>query len=564
MLNQSSSTVVKLLANKIINSSSRPEIRSLFVELTQTLNTTSEAHYNSAIKKSQLNATPTKRSPFVVAAYEQILQDAYESEDYSPNAKHLLTKKHHKRRMERENRVTFHSLTGVDNKNEEQKPKLSISNATYGETPPDTISSLLHLLSNHHDGGRTKFPGDFVDAGSGRGGVLCVAALEGMFDKCRGIEYDEGHSQTAFALETEYNKYKQKQLVNNNPIKEETKDKTCPMQESNDTGATTSALVPSSCVQYVCGDLLDETFEGASVVYSNAVAFDSQLCSILGCILDEADLQPNAFVVTATKQFGLPSFELVDELQLPCNGGQLFTFYINQKRSSSTTESTVSGSGGRGAIPAVSDSDCMRLLRNTHATSKAEGSLSSSSMMEQLVTVSLQDGGLEGLAFLAALGASETNVRGLCENHNLMNSLISKLQLEDGQDLPTRASASIVLRAMSVFPIGRRTIAQDDRLLDTMFSSLVVSDRVLAKNDHVLIRANVVDSLREVLKDHVGNDVLAHRGIDSVVANLLDKTRNTAEILTEACQAVITFRRWQSGSSNVLWSETLSREFLSL
>eukprot|EP00986_Skeletonema_menzelii_P014911 scaffold10578_cov158-Skeletonema_menzelii.AAC.4 len=46
--NQSSSTaakVVKQLANKIINAPSQPEIRSLFVELTQTLNTTSKAQY---------------------------------------------------------------------------------------------------------------------------------------------------------------------------------------------------------------------------------------------------------------------------------------------------------------------------------------------------------------------------------------------------------------------------------------------------------------------------------------------------------------------------------------
>eukprot|EP00984_Skeletonema_dohrnii_P005195 scaffold1823_cov150-Skeletonema_dohrnii-CCMP3373.AAC.1 len=549
-LNQSSSAatkVVKQLANKIINSSKKPEIRSLFVELTQTLNTTSEAHYVSALKKSQLNVTQTKRFPIVQDAFYQILKDANEYEDDS-------NQQHHKRQMEKD-RENRHSSSDVNDEDEVQKPKLSTSNATYGETPPKTISSLLNLLSNHHDGGRTTFPGDFVDAGSGRGGVLCVAALEGMFEKCRGIEYDKRHSQAAFALETEYNKYKQQQLVNSSTTKEETKDND-PIQESHDYGTT------ASCVQYICGDLGDESFEGASVVYSNAVVFDSPLCSTLGRILDDANLQPNAFVVTATKQFALPSFELVDMLQLPCNGGQLFTFYINQKRTSIVGSDSPKSNSERGAVPAVSDSEYMRRLRSTHAASEREGSSTSSNMMEQLVAISLQDGGLAGLAFLAALGASETNVRYMCDNHGLLSSLVSKLQLEDGHDLPTRASASILLRAMSAFPIGRRTIAQDDRLLDVMFSSLVVVDQ-LAKNDHVLIRANIVDSLGEVLKDHVGNDVLANRGIDSVVAKLVDDTPSS-EMMTEACQAVISFRRWRSGAPNVLWSETLEREFLSL
>lgn len=159
-----------------------------------------------------------------------------------------------------------------------------ITRSTYGETPPTTISSLLRLLSNHHDGGRTKFPGDFVDAGSGRGGVLCVAALEGMFDKCRGIEYDQSHSRAAFALESEYNKYKHQQEIVG---------KYAANEDSNNSNASSNAMVPSSSVQYVCGDLADEDFEGASVVYSNAVVFDSKLCSTLGRSLDEANLQPN-------------------------------------------------------------------------------------------------------------------------------------------------------------------------------------------------------------------------------------------------------------------------------
>jgi hypothetical protein len=48
-----------------------------------------------------------------------------------------------------------------------------------------------------------------------------------------------------------------------------------------------------------------------------------------------------------------------------------------------------------------------------------------------------------------------------------------------------------------------------------------------------------------------------------VVAKLVDDTPNS-EMMTEACQAVISFRRWRSGAPNVLWSETLEREFLSL
>ena len=431
----------------------------------------------------------------------------------------------------------------------------TLTRSTYGETPPSTISSLLRLLSNHHDGGRTKFPGDFVDAGSGRGGVLCVAALEGMFDQCRGIEYDQEHSRAAFALESQYNKYRHQQ--------EQFVGKYAANEDSNNSNASSNAMVPSSSVQYICGDLADEDFEGASVVYSNAVVFDSKLCSTLGRILDEAKLQPNAFVVTATTQFCLPSFELVDMLQLPCNGGQLFTFYVNQKRSPECASNS-----GRGAVPAVSDSDLMRLLRNTHVISKKEGSPSSSSIMDRLVATSLLDGGLEGLSFLAALSASETNVRVLCENYDVLNLLVTRLHLKHGGDLATRASTSILLRAMSAFHIGRRTIAQDDRLLDTMFSSLAVldqrntnNDTQVAKNDHVLIRANIVDSLGEVLKDHVGNDVLGNRGIDSVATNLLDNSPES-EVLVEACQAVISFRRWRSGLPNRLWSATLEKDVL--
>ena len=527
--NQSSSTaakVVKQLANKIINAPSQPEIRSLFVELTQTLNTTSKAHYTSALVKSQLNATPTKRFPRVLDAYNEMLKRA---DDYN---KHDLNQMLHKRQMMQQGTDSFRGDHHGEKDVQGKAKLLSTSNATYGETPPKTISSLINLLSNHHDGGRTKFPGDFVDAGSGRGGVACTAALEGMFDKCRGIEYDMGHSHAAFCLEMEYNKYKyrhQQQLVNDN--NNTTTKENIPSQELDDFGAT------ASCVEYICGDLGDETFEGASVVYSNAVVFDSQLCSTLGRILDDAKLQPNAFVVTATKQFSLPSFELVDTLQLPSNGGQLFTFYVNQKRTSDTE---------RGAAPAVSDSEFMRLLRNTQALSGWDGSLtSSSSMMEELVGVSLQDGGLEGLAFLTALAASESNVRCLCSNRDLLDSLVTSLTLEDGPNLPTRASASILLRSMSAFSIGRRTIAQNDHLLDTLFSSLIVLDQ-LAKNDHVLIRANIVDSLGEVIKDHVGNDVLANRGIDSVLANLLDNTPE-AEMLIEACHAVTHLRRWRLG-----------------
>ena len=210
----------------------------------------------------------------------------------------------------------------------------------------------------------------------------------------------------------------------------------------------------------------------------------------------------------------------------------------------------------------------MRSLRNTPAISKKEGYPSSCSIMNELVAASLQDGSLEGLSFLAALSASETNVRVLCENDDMLNLLVSRLQLKQGGDLATRASSSILLRAVSAFHIGRRTIAQDDRLLDTMFASLAVwdqrntnNDTEVADNDHVLIRANIVDSLGEVLKDHVGNDVLGSRGIDSVVNNLLDNTPK-AELLVEACQAVISFRRWRSGLPNRLWSATLEKDIL--
>lgn len=87
-----------------------------------------------------------------------------------------------------------------------------------------------------------------------------------------------------------------------------------------------------AAIQFVNGDLCDDNFAGASVVYSNAVVFDSTLCSVIGRLIDEADLSKSAFVATATKRFSLPTFDLVDVLHLSCNGGEDFTFYASQKR----------------------------------------------------------------------------------------------------------------------------------------------------------------------------------------------------------------------------------------
>jgi len=493
------STVLKL-ARQIIDSSSRPQIRSLLVELTDKLTITSQAHYPSASSVSSCSTTTipktTKRYPWVSNTFKQ-LQSA--SEVTLPPSS------------------TTRSSTNTN-------PPLSFANATYGETPPATISTILNILSEYN--GAIPFEGHFVDAGSGKGGALVCAALEGMFHHCRGIEYNNDHSQAAISLQRQYD-----QKLNN------------PKLESSNYPPAADCC----SIQFICGDLANERFHGASVVYSNAVLFDSHLCGILGHSLDRADLKPGAFVVTATRRFSLPSFDLVDVVRLPCNGGEDFTFYISQKRrgtSSATTSTSMMNNAiaphPSSSTPAISDSTSMRYLREYE-----KGCL-----LEKLIMRSLQEGELEDLTFLTALGFSEPTVRLLSSHSNLMDSIGIWLSIEDNEDMKTRASTSMALRAIAAFPIGRRTIAEHGAVLRSIFASLDErGEEDCRANDHLVIRANLVDILGQVLHDHVGNEELNKLGIDDLIENVMKnipETEGGFGMLRDACEEVKVMRRWRS------------------
>ena len=134
----SARTVVDL-ARKIMASSSRPEIWSLLPRLTKTLDRTSQAHddgwtsasvprpssHSSHYPSTTRVRNTTERFPWVAAEYERILHSATVES----------------RSQEQRRDVNLDDGTG---------PPLSPANATYGETPPATVSTLLNLLTHHN------------------------------------------------------------------------------------------------------------------------------------------------------------------------------------------------------------------------------------------------------------------------------------------------------------------------------------------------------------------------------------------------------------------------------
>jgi hypothetical protein len=460
-----SSTAITIARSILCSSTPQSEIRPLFAQLAKILRTTSEAHQLVSLNPRSLN--PPEDSRRVSSAYEA-LRNVGESE---PLISHLQTI-------------------------QSSKPPLSKDNAAYGETPPDTICTLLSRLARHNR--KEDFSGHFVDAGSGNGGVTVCAALSGRFPHCRGVEYDEARSEQAFRLKAAYD----------------------------------ARLLPErgTPIEFVCGDAKDESFNDTSVVFCNSVVWDLELSGAISTKLDEASVQPNALVVSITRQFALPSFDLVDILKLPCNGGDDFNFYICQKIPEPSDMNT-----NLGWSNALSDSETMRGLR-------LEGQL------ENLVGISLQKG-VEGLAFLTALAGSEPSTRLLSQTPAFLDAIAHGLRMDE--TLPMRASTSMILRAMSDFPTGRRAIAESSVLVEAILTSLCTTR--IDGNDHPAIRANLLDVLGEGLNDPIGNDKLESRHIDALVKEVREDAldQQLGEVL-EACGQIQAMRRLWAGESRHL------------
>ena len=98
----------------------------------------------------------------------------------------------------------------------------------------------------------------------------------------------------------------------------------------------------------------------------------------MGRRFDEADHAPNGLVVSISRRFPCPSFDLVGILKMPCNGGNEFSFYVCQKQEMMSTKSRLSGKAvtlaaesqitGKAALGAIID-------RNRLGASRAVQSL---------------------------------------------------------------------------------------------------------------------------------------------------------------------------------------------
>mmetsp|Transcript_2537 Transcript_2537/g.3733 ORF Transcript_2537/g.3733 Transcript_2537/m.3733 type:complete len:482 (-) Transcript_2537:56-1501(-) len=462
------------LARKIlkVGSATRSEVSDLLVRLTNTLRAESKDH----IQKSMVPRIPKIYVNDRKASLESIIKSISD-----PVTAHILP------------------MTGQSG--------ISAANSTYGETPPDTVQTLLaELASSHNHGGPNNghdFSGDFVDAGSGNGIMTICAADSQRFELCRGIEYDRRRHEAAMLLKTAY--------ANRSEHK-----------SSSGKGR----------VEFSCGDIKNETFAGASVVFSNSVVWDADLCGFMGQRMEEAELLPPRLVITLSRRFPSPSFNLVDILTLPCNGRMNFSFYVCQKANTSDKDGQVQNNSF-----ALSDSPSVRGLRN-------EG------LLADLAIVSLKQGN-EGMAFLASVAASEPSTRALLENVDVLAFLAQSLRMEN--DITTRASSTLVLRAMSNFPVGRRNIAESAEAIGNLCGSLGNGNQ---NNDHPAIRGNVIDILGQVFNDPMGNEVLESQGIDLI----LDDVRKDAESngwhnVIEACHEAQTMRRWWGGEQRTIGNQ---------
>lgn len=382
------------------------------------------------------------------------------------------------------------------------KPGLTQANATYGETPPDTIRDLTDVLLGHYNNGADVFGGDFVDIGSGNGIATTAAAMTGKWRACHGIEYETDRHDTALLWKSDYDNSQDK------------------------SGGSTSTSTP---LEFTCGDMLQYPhFAGASVVFANSPTWDAALVGSIGTVLDE-QLADNALVVSISRRFPSPSFDLVDLLKMDCNNGD-FTFYICQK-----TQADGHDGEEKELSLAMSDSTCIRSLR------QAEGG----ALFMEVIRSCLSHDGNEGMSLLAALGTSETTSRLLATHSELLSVLSDRLCLD--QELPIRAGSSMVFRELVNFPSGRRGIAESDACVSAFMTALQESSTSIHKNDHPMVQANLLDIAGQLLYDPVGNEILVKHDIDSLLATTIGRQEHDS--IFEACHQAQFLRRWWQGSN---------------
>mmetsp|Transcript_3062 Transcript_3062/g.8651 ORF Transcript_3062/g.8651 Transcript_3062/m.8651 type:complete len:507 (-) Transcript_3062:312-1832(-) len=389
-----------------------------------------------------------------------------------------------------------------------EEPNNTAANRTYGTTPGETILTLLDIVYPDDDdvGGssRQRRPtGSFMDAGSGQGIPALAAALSGKFDLARGIEFEPAWHESALAVQQAYY---------------DDREETPP---------------PPPCrLEYDCADMTDtKSFQGASCVFSNCVLFDSALSHGLSARLEE-DLGGQAnqqgdediFVVTMSKRMALPSFDLVDVLSLNANGG-LFTFYVN-RLSRPWADSKSSSSH----FHATSDSEAMRALR------------SEANEFDELVELALRRSDARvGMGFLIALAASEPSIRSLGSNVRLLTRLTESLDMS--ADLHIKALASMLLRAMSDHPTGRRSINRNEELVGRIVALVANSE------EHSAIRTNLLDVVGNLLHDSSLESVFrpdTGHGLETTLEEIV-KTSGDHSSLIEAAEEVIAMRRWWEG-----------------
>lgn len=337
----------------------------------------------------------------------------------------------------------------------------------------------------------------FVDAGSGMGLPTLAAALSNRFPVARGIEYERKWHNEAKVLQEAYQK------------------------EPDNEGR--------GRLEYICGDMTSPGyFKGATCVFLNCVTFNADLCRRVGERLDldtistSGEKEEEVYVISMSRRLALPSFDLVDVLRLDANGGK-FTFFVNRKASSRSSLSH---------HIATTDSDSMRLLRDTNT------------ILNELVDLAT---GLEdkvGLPLLAAMAFSEPTVRVMTTQQSLWQCLEKSLQQAAG--LSTKALGSILLRSMVDHPIGRREVSKQRSLLLNLLAT------VCRKNEHAAVRANLLDSLSNLLLDSPLDLVSVE--LCRVLVKMQEETgtADTSVNIMEALEEIKATKRWWEGYERVL------------
>jgi hypothetical protein len=455
-------SAIELAKSVIQNATSKAQLAKLFAQLAIKLKTTSDIHNQT----SQIPRVPQLAAPS--PDHDAHLNEIFKSASRPPSSIAWTV-----------------------------KAPLSMANATYGETPPVTIRTLLRELAAKHNNSSGTFTGRFIDAGSGNGSATVSAALDGRFPRCSGIEYDERRSSLAMTLKTAYDN----------------------SQHKHDA---------SSTLDFTCGDLATENLSGASVVFSNSVVWDANLCATMGRRLEEAALSPDALVVSISRRFPCPSFDLVDILKMPCNGGDDFSFYVCQKHAAH--------------IVALSDSETMKGLRGVCG------------MLESLISLATtQAGSNESLAFLAAVATSESSTRILTAYGDgiVLEMLSDRIGLSTNA-LSIRASSSMVLRAISDHPVGRRRIAENDTLVGALLENASPKLRS-ATSEHPTVIANVLDIIGQLLNDSMANEKLGLLNIDDHLEQIhVNANAQDLGEVRQACEEAQSMRRWWAGEQRNL------------